>query len=374
VPWPAAPLVWALLGARPGDNSQVLALAEALGWRCESKQLAYNPRYKRRNVLLGASLGSLDRAGSNVLAPPWPDLVIACGRRSVPVARWIRRRAGGRPRLVHIGRPWAPLGLFDLVITTPQYRLPARPNVLHNTLPLSRIDAGRRTAEAERWTPRLAGLPRPLVALLVGGDSRPYVLDPATATRLGRDAGAVASSLGGSLLVTYGPRLRPASAEALAVAITCPAHLHRWRPRDDDNPYLAYLELADRFIVTGDSASMLAEACATGKPVAIAEVPQDPDWRWRATRAVSRWIAERQGSNEAAASGCGTWLSRAWDRLIDLGLITHTRDLGHYHGVLKARGLAARLGQETPRGPVRPPDDLERAVQRVRQLMSGTDR
>jgi mitochondrial fission protein ELM1 len=373
-PGPVAPTAWALLGSRPGDNSQIVSLAEALGWPYEAKHLVYNARYKRRNVLLGASLASLDTGRSSPLAPPWPDLVIASGRRSVPVARWIRRHAGGRTRLVHIGRPWAPLALFDLVITTPQYRLPVRPNVLHNTLPLGRVDPARRAAEAARWVPRLAALPRPFVALLVGGDSRPYVLDPATAARLARDASALAASLGGSLLVTSGPRLRAGAAEAVARAVSGPAHVHRWRPGDDDNPYQAYLALADRFVVTGDSASMLAEACATGKPVAIVELPEDPGWCWRAARGVSRWIDRRRARAAAGGPGRRSWPERIWERLIDLGLVTQTRDLGHYHRVLEASGLATRLGDNPLEHPRQPPDDLGRAVQRVTRLMAAARR
>jgi len=34
--------VWAILGARQGDNNQVLALAETLGVPFEIKQLDYN--------------------------------------------------------------------------------------------------------------------------------------------------------------------------------------------------------------------------------------------------------------------------------------------------------------------------------------------
>ena len=34
-----------------------------------------------------------------------------------------------------------------------------------------------------------------------------------------------------------------------------------------DNPYFAYLALADALLVTADSVSMVSEAAATGKPV-----------------------------------------------------------------------------------------------------------
>jgi len=350
--------VWTLLGDREGDNAQVRALAEALGWPAAAKRLAYTSRYRWWNLLLGASCLSLDQRRSSALAPPWPDLVIAAGRRSAPVARWIRKQSKGRARLVHLGRPWAPLGCFDLVVTTPQYGLPQRPNVLHNALPIVRPDAARLAEARARWAPRLAALPRPLVALLVGGDSPPYVLDPQTAARLGREAIDRARVLGGALVVTCGPRVRAPAAEALAAAASGAGHLHRWRPDDPDNPYLAYLALADRFIVTGDSASMLAEACATGRPVTIFPLPERADWRWRTTRSVQRWVERRRARPGApGADRRPDWAARLWDRLVDLGLIKRTRDLTRVHRVVAARGPDSR-----------PPDDLERAVARVRQL------
>ena len=36
-----APIVWVLTGNKAGDSTQVLALAEALGWPFEIKQFVY---------------------------------------------------------------------------------------------------------------------------------------------------------------------------------------------------------------------------------------------------------------------------------------------------------------------------------------------
>jgi mitochondrial fission protein ELM1 len=93
--------------------------------------------------------------------------------RNEPACRWIREQSAGGARIVHIGRPWARLEQFDLVITTPQSRLPEQDNVLHNTLTLHRVTAARLQAEARRWEPRLAALPRPRIAVIAGGDSGP---------------------------------------------------------------------------------------------------------------------------------------------------------------------------------------------------------
>jgi uncharacterized protein len=40
-----------------------------------------------------------------------------------------------------------------------------------------------------------------------------------------------------------------------------------------DNPYFAFLALADALLVTADSVSMISEAAATGQPVHILDLP-----------------------------------------------------------------------------------------------------
>ena len=54
------PKVWVLETARMGDNLQAWALAHALGWETESRQLRFNLLFAVPNVALGKSLISLD--------------------------------------------------------------------------------------------------------------------------------------------------------------------------------------------------------------------------------------------------------------------------------------------------------------------------
>jgi hypothetical protein len=219
----------------------------------------------------------------------------------------------------------APLHWFDLVITTPQYRLPERPNVLHNLAPLNHVPEQRLTEGAEKWAPKLAHLPRPRTALLVGGNSSSYELDAANAARLGREASAYVRSQAGSLLVTTSPRTPAAAVDALWSAIDCPAYKYRWQANDADNPYFGFLGVADGFIVTVDSASLLVEACATGKPVAVFEWP-------------------RKGSSAAAGNG-GSRHSWLYDGAVYWGLFKPPRDFDRYHRELRERGFSRRLGE-----------------------------
>lgn len=367
-----SPKVWVLLVTNTGDNGQLTSLANALGWPYETKQLVYNSLSRYPNLLLGASLLSLDRRQSSALSAPWPDLVIAVSRHSAPVARWIKKQSGGRTRLVHLQHVQIPLDLFDLIITTPQYCLPPRPNVLHNTAPLNRIAAERLAAAASRWEGRLADLSRPYTALLVGGNSSIYELDLVTAAGLGCQASAHVRATGGSLLVSTSPRTSAPATEALFAAIDCPAHRYRWRSNDTDNPYLAYLALADSFIVTADSASQAVEACLMNKPVYLFEWPTRPPPRFRVKGALQRWLEQyKNQTNGRGEPQQQDGLARLYDRLVYLGLIRPTRDFAAYLQVLKTRGLVRPLGEVVDATLPQPLDDMERTVTRIRQLFAG---
>jgi hypothetical protein len=363
----AARHVWVLAGDKPGDNAQCLSLAEALGWPTEVKHLRYRES-GQVSRLLGADHFPLDAEASSPLAPPWPDLVIGCGRRSVPVAWEIRRRAGATTRLVQLGRPRVDLGRFDLVITTPQYRLPARPNVLHLSLPLHRVDDAARARAAAEWGPRFADLPLPRIALLVGGTAKPFVLDEASARDLAAAASALARAEGGSLLVSTSRRTPAATAEVLASGLGVPAHVHRWTAGGGANPYLAYLALADAFVVTGDSASMLADACGTGRRVWIAELPEKRPLVSYGKDLLRRAVLAPAEHPYTAAGPLGRWLADLPAR----GWLRYPRDLRRLHAALVADGRAAPLGQPFRTPPPPPIDENERAAARVRALFTDT--
>jgi len=345
-PRAAAPTVWLLLGQRAGDNAQLLALAEGLGWRYEAKRLAYHRLELTTNLLFDATLLGRIGSQSDAIGPPWPDLVISSGRRSEPIARWIRQHADPPPKLVHVGRPWRDAKEFDLVIATPQYAIEPQPGVLHNLLPLHGVTRARLATAVSRWRPKLARLPRPRVAVLVGGSSELFTLDARTATRLGREAAAMVRASGGSLLVTTSTRTPRGVAAALREAIDVPAEIFEWSADTTENPYWGYLALADSFVVTGDSVSMLTEACATGKPVSIFDPARGPAGPLSDVRATIR------------------------RRILNFGIPRLSRDIRRVHDELVELGHATFLGEPSG-GTVRPPpDSIERTVARVRALFA----
>jgi len=164
------PRVWVLLGHRRGDNNQLLALAEALGLPFETRTMTYKPLAKVRMKLRPDGLGHVSEAAKQWLQPPWPDLVIGIGRRTVPVAKWIREQNKGATKLVRLGHPRAPNEWFDLVITTRQYPVPAGENVVTLPLAMNRFRTAPPPTEAEQsW---LDAHPRPHRLLSLGGFPR----------------------------------------------------------------------------------------------------------------------------------------------------------------------------------------------------------
>lgn len=274
--------VWCLLGKKAGDNTQVRALADELGLGYEEKRIVARPWELLVHIGHRATLSGIDRRASSPLEPPWPDLVISAGRRNEPVAQWIRAQSGGKTKLVHMGRPWAPLEHWDLLITTPQYFLPQQANVLHNNLPLHRGSRESMLSDAARlaWQERFEDLPRPWIAVLVGGDSGRFVFTADKGASLGSLANSLAERAGGSLLFSDSPRTPGAACDAFAARIGVPHYGYRCSA-GGDNPYRAYLALADAFVVTGESMSMLAEAADTGKPLLVFDMGdgETPWWR-----------------------------------------------------------------------------------------------
>jgi mitochondrial fission protein ELM1 len=249
---------------RPGDANQALAVAEALAWPFTIKPIRYGPLARLPNTLLGASLHHLTGAPRAALVPPWPDVVIAAGRRTAPVARWLKRR---QPRLFHVQLMWPGSARgIDLIAAPAHDGRAGRGPVLLTAGPPHRITPTRLATAAEALAPRLAGLPRPYVACLVGGSNRRTPFTPADAQALAHAASRLAQARGGSLLVTTSRRTGAACTAALSGALAGPHFLHPFTSAGD-NPYLGLLGAADGLIVTADSAAMCVEACATGKPV-----------------------------------------------------------------------------------------------------------
>ncbi len=355
------PRVWLLLDDRPGHRTQVIGLAEKLGWRYEIKELAFTPLNRISNRILGASLLAVDKGTAGALTAPWPDLVIAMGRRSAPVARWIKRQSGGRTLLVQLGRKGANAPAdFDLAVTCRHFQFPDHPNRQQILLPPTQVTVAALDAARQRWPEVLANAGQPRVVLLVGGTTAHHRLTPQAAREMAVAVQNFADHAGGSLTCVTSRRTGSAAEQAIVEAVPG-AEVHGWRAERTANPYLGYLAQADILVVTGDSESMLAEAAATAKPLFIYPIePQPTSWRTRLSGAV---LALSQSRRDVLGRWCTALIQNGW--------VVPPRNLDIlHHGMVDIGRAAFFAAADGIMAAGRPEDPTEDAlVRRVRALL-----
>ena len=267
-PASAVPSVWVLHDGKAGMASQALGLAEATGFSFVEKPLAIRLPWAGLPPQFWLAPLRAARLEEGGLRPPWPDLVIGCGRNAAMPALAIRRASGGRTLAVQVQDPRVGRGEFDMLFVPEHDRLRGL-RVFVTRGAIHRVTAARLEAECRRF-PALQNLPRPIIGVLIGGSNRTYRLD---LHRLGEIAEAVAGAVretGGSVVLTPSRRTGAAGLALLRQRLAgLPVAI--WDGAGE-NPYFAYLAVADTFLVTADSVSMVSEAAATGKPVHILEL------------------------------------------------------------------------------------------------------
>lgn len=359
--------VWLLLGHKPGDNAQIRNLARAVGLPYEEKKIVVKPQWELGKPRIRARLDHVDLGRSDALEPPWPDLVIAAGRRLACVELWIRRASQGRTRLVMIGMPRHRRGEFDLLVVASHYVIAEGPNVARHDLPLMHVDTALVERAAAAWGPRFRDLPRPITALMIGGPTGGLRLDLDAARTLLAQARADVERNGGSLFVTTSRRTPAEIVAWLERECRGGVRLHVFDAKapPEENPYHALLGLADHFIVTSDSLSMMVEVVRLGKSLSIFALANDTGPFERRLERM-RLLAPLDPRRDPIPAG-GV-LARTFHRL---GVPIHSRDLSAVPRRLVERGLASWLGEARAAPKEAAGDEALRIAARVRGLVTG---
>ena len=261
---------WVVTDGKAGMESQCIGLAEALGLEPVVKRVALRKFWRAVTPYVRLGGGAQFARHGDPLVPPWPDIVIASGRQSVAAALWVKKRSGGRTIAVQVQNPGIAQRRFDLIIAPEHDRL-AGANVLSTRGALHRVTPAMLARNAELWSSRFSVLPRPYIAVLMGGSNGVYRLGAEDATKLAVNLKNCTKHLGGSLLMTPSRRTGQEAIAALAAGVRgLPFFL--W-DMQGENPYFALLALADYIVVTCDSVNMISEAASTGKPVYVEMLP-----------------------------------------------------------------------------------------------------
>ncbi|MCG8490699.1 MAG: mitochondrial fission ELM1 family protein [Sneathiellales bacterium] len=251
-------------------ENQCVGLAEAMKLSFTVKRIKTTKPWKWLPPHLWISPLSRLTKQSDTLTPPWPDIIISCGRQAIPMSRTIRKASNGNCFTIHIQTPNTSIRDFDLVIVPEHDRLRGE-NVLVSYGSLTRINAEKLESEKEKFSDQLAGLKSPVVTVLVGGKNRCYEMGESTMSALCTDLKSLQSNSGCFFLVTASRRTGEVNTEKLKETLQELPHIF-WNGVGA-NPYFAFLEKADAVVVTADSVNMVSEAATAGKPVYVYPLP-----------------------------------------------------------------------------------------------------
>ncbi len=265
----AAKTCWVLTEGHAGMEGQCVGLAEKLGFNPIIRRVSIKPLWKYLPARFWPNPVSM-ASPETPLMPPWPDILISCGRRSAAAAAQIKR-LNPQTLAIHIQVPPLPAKSYDTVIV-PEHDALRGPNVLVMRGSLHKLTEEKLLTAKKQFAPAFAQYSSPRIGVLVGGSTKRQKFSAKLAQDLAQKLKTAGASIqGASILLTPSRRTGEENIKILSGALAGP-RTFIW-DGTGENPYFGILALADYLIVTSDSANMISEACFTGKPVLIFDLP-----------------------------------------------------------------------------------------------------
>ncbi len=254
--------LWVLTDGKIGDDVQCLAVAAALATDFEKRVIA--PRWPWHWLAPWGPMDPYDapHKQASPIAPPYPDLLIASGRRAIPYARAVKRASGGKTFVVIMKDPRIATRHADLIWAPAHDRLTGA-NVF-STL-TSPHGLAAKIAEARGNSAQaIAKLPRPMLGVVLGGPSGGAHFNARATADLTQKILNAKKDFA-SLAVIASRRTPAGLLRTIGEAVAGP-DVMVWDGAGD-NPYIDILANASALIVTADSHNMMSEAVATGAAI-----------------------------------------------------------------------------------------------------------
>ena len=258
---------WILTEGLIGTQNQCIGIAHKLNVTPVIKHVTL----KRPWVYLSPPLVNLP-ASSFIpcLQEPWPDILIASGRKSVAASLFIKKMSKGKTFTVHVQDPKISARYFDLV-AVPFHDDMRGPNVVVTKGAPNKITSDLLDENHKKFEDEFAFLKGQKIAVLIGGSSKAYTLSSQNTQKLITQLQSISKQPDTSLMITASRRTGEENLSLLRDHLKGD-NIYFW-DGNGDNPYLGILAHSDVICVTADSVSMLSEAATTGKPVYI--IPLD---------------------------------------------------------------------------------------------------
>jgi mitochondrial fission protein ELM1 len=358
------PLIWILLGEKPGDNAHVLSIANALSLPFKTVVLPSRKSKKALKFIFRPAIAHCVNPLENLdKTTQWPEIILTTGRNLAMAALWFQRKANYKPKVVLIGWPhigfsfrsesyWA--SQLSLIIYSGVERLPDSANVLATRLPqIGSVDAPGDTIKKDDLSA--------LAILLVGGPTSQFVMPVSTIASVLNESVKLLTTE--SLHIVTSRRTPDDVLGYLRNHLPEKSLLHEWGASDKTNMYTDLLNDADRIVVTGDSISMLMDAATRAKPMSIAVLP------YRNTLArLQDWVNLEHNIREKPIPVFV--LNQIFSIAKKLSLIRTAQYTTHLHKQLVDLEMAKLLPDGFSQGGIFPPSEMSSVSAGIKHLLT----
>ncbi len=278
-----------LADERVGTYSQAIALAEELCLPYRLLKLEYSFLATLPNFIFGKTSLRLSKSSQEMLKTQEnrPSIIISSGRKSACIALYLKKlwnfnqNLDEKTYLIQIMNPEFKFSEFDFVIL-PCHDLANRAkfnffgrtkksakNLIISAGALTRINHSLVLSEKQKFITWFEQFKKPIIALMVGGNSKDGFFAPKSGFKLAVLASKIAKNMQASLVVLTSPRTDENLLNSIKSGLSGDFKIYDWQKLGELNPYFAVVGYADFFIISGDSVSMISDCCCTGKPVYI---------------------------------------------------------------------------------------------------------
>ena len=247
---------WVLSSGLIGCENQCLGVIERLGLETEIKKIRPSMAV---SVFAPYGIPFLNPQ----VREPWPDLVIAAGRKTIPYLKYIRRASKKECKTIYLQDPRIDSKEFDIV-WAPEHDSIEGNNVIKTITSPNRVTNELLNYHHDEWLDKLSKLKGPFIGFLIGGKSKAYNFNDAECEKIIQALNFVISN-GYTPLITLSRRSPKKLSNRIKNLLINEKNL--FYDGQGDNPYFAILKASEIIITTPDSANMISEAINVPKPV-----------------------------------------------------------------------------------------------------------
>ncbi|MFZ9469532.1 MAG: ELM1/GtrOC1 family putative glycosyltransferase [Rickettsiales bacterium] len=264
---------------RVGTYSQAVALAEESGLKYQIIQQKYNFLKFLPNFIFSKSPIRITKNSLQSLTNLdfTPNYIISAGRKSAPTALFLQsfyqKKTQAKAKIIQILKPEINFNYFDFVLLPFHDNIPKKfqknQNIIKFIGSLSKNLKNISKNLNEDFANKIKNFTKPIILVLVGGNTKNYKFPLNSAENMFNIVKKFTQEFQSSTHILNSRRTPSEINEFFLKNCSDSIFFYDYNLLKDHNPYYDFIFHCDLIIASGDSISMISEACSLGKKIII---------------------------------------------------------------------------------------------------------